>query len=67
MTNEALAATEYKFILAKHSVIAAAALAAAVKGLVKDEQETEEVVNSLAARIKCTIKELNFYIQHIEK
>eukprot|EP00092_Neocalanus_flemingeri_P053700 GFUD01063187.1.p1 GENE.GFUD01063187.1~~GFUD01063187.1.p1 ORF type:complete len:229 (+),score=71.73 GFUD01063187.1:3-689(+) len=35
-TIAALAATEYKFILAKQSVLAAAALAAAVIGLIKD-------------------------------
>ena len=65
-TIAALAATEYKFILAKQSVIAAAALAAAVKGLVKDQTETEHVVNSLAARIKCQSSEIMFYVQHLD-
>ena len=66
-TIAALAATEYQFILAKQSVIAAAALAVAVKEQVKEQTETEEVVKTLSARIKCSNKELYFYIQHIDK
>ena len=65
-TIAALAATEYKFILAKQSVLAAAALAAAVKALVKDQTETEHLVNSLAARIKCQSSEIIFYVQHLD-
>ena len=60
-TIVALAATEYQFILAKQSVIAAAALAAAVKDLT----EQEEVVNSLAAKIKCQSSEIISYAQHL--
>merc|ERR1712129_666092 len=46
-TIAAMAATEYQFILANPSVIAAAALAAAVKGLTNDQTESEQVINSL--------------------
>ena len=66
-TIAALAATEYQFILAKQSVIAAAALAAAVKGLVEDQTETEDLVNNLAARIKCHSSEIIFYAQHLDQ
>ena len=66
-TIAALAATEYQFILAKQSVIAAAALAAAVNSLVKDEAETEVVVNSLAAKLQCSSSEIMFYAQHLEQ
>ena len=65
-TIAALAATEYQFILAKQSVIAAAALAAAVKGLLKEQTEAEEVVKSLAARIKCSTSEVEYAMSHIE-
>merc|ERR1711892_246676 len=65
-TIAALAATEYKFILGKQSVIAAAALAAAVKGLVKDQAASEKVVKYLAARIKCQSSEINFFVQHLD-
>ena len=66
-TIAALAATEYQFVLAKQSVIAAAALAAAVKEQVKKQTETEEVVNSLAKRIGCTRQEIIFYARHLDQ
>merc|ERR1712204_97435 len=53
-TIAAMAATEYQFILAKDSLIAAAALASAVKGLIEDQKESEDVIKYLAARITCT-------------
>jgi len=56
-TIAALAATEYKFILAKHSVLAAAALAVAVEGLVKEQSETDQDIIKLAERINAlTVK-----------
>ena len=66
-TIAALAATEYQFILAKQSVIAAAALAAAVKGLVKEQIEAEKVINSLVARIRCTPREILCYASHLNE
>ena len=66
-TIAALAATEYQFILAKQSVIAAAALAAAVEGLVDDQTETEDLVNQLAAKMKCHSSEIIFYAHHLEQ
>ena len=65
-TIAALAATEYKFILAKQSVLAAAALAAAVKGLVKEQTETEHVIIKLAARLKCSCSEIEYFMFHME-
>merc|ERR1712129_179506 len=62
-TIAAMAATEYQFILAKPSVIAAAALAAAVKGLVP--KESEEVISSLAEKIRCPSSNILFYTQHL--
>merc|ERR1712129_528280 len=59
-TIAAIAATEYQFVLAKSSVIAAAALAAAVKGLVDDERDSEDLVGRLAKQIKCTPTEIKF-------
>ena len=47
----ALASTEYKYILTKQSVIAAAALAVSVKKL--KIVETEELVLSLSTIVKC--------------
>ena len=66
-TIAALAATEYQFILAKDSVIAAAALAAAGKELVNDQTEAEEMVECLAAKMKCSTREILFYAQHLEQ
>ena len=66
-TIAALAATEYKFILANQSVLAAAALAAAVKGLVKEQTEVEHLVSSLAERIKCRSSDIFFYAQHLDQ
>ena len=64
-TIAALAATEYQFILAKQSVIAAAALAAAVKGLVEEQEETEDVVKNLSERLKSSsndkLEKYNFF------
>merc|ERR1712129_74849 len=64
-TIAAMAATEYQFILAKPSVIAASALAAAVKGLVEDQRECEEVINRLAEDNNCLSSDILFYAQHL--
>ena len=63
-TIAALAATEYQFILAKQSVIAAAALAAAVK----DEVESQEVLllmKKLAFRIGIDVSEIFLYLSYM--
>ena len=60
-TIAALATTEYQFILAKQSVIAAAALAAAVK----EEVESHEVLvlmKKIASRIDCDVSEIFLYL-----
>ena len=59
----ALASTEYKFILTKQSVIAAAALAVSVEK--QEKMKTEEVVFSLATIVKCSVTEINFIIKHL--
>ena len=58
-----MAATEYQFILAKDSVIAAAALAA----VVSDEIESEIIVISLSARLRCSKGEIIFYTHHLRQ
>merc|ERR1712129_51137 len=62
-TIAAMAATEYQFILAKDSVIAAATLAA----VVSDEIESEIIVISLAARLRCPKGEIIFYTHHLRQ
>ena len=59
----ALASTEYKFILTKQSVIAAAALAVSVEK--QEKMKTEELVFSLATIVKCSVTEINFIIKHL--
>ena len=59
----ALASTEYKFILTKQSVIAAAALALSSERL--EKVKTEELVQSLAGTVKCSVSEINFIIKHL--
>jgi len=64
-TIAALAATEYKFITTKQSIVAAAALAAAVQQTVEDQAVIENVVKQAAAMIKCLPSEILFYQQHV--
>ena len=56
-TIAALAATEYRFVLARQSVLAAAALAAAVREELGAE-ETVLVMKDFAAVINCSINEI---------
>merc|ERR1712129_638197 len=60
-TIAAMAATEYQFILAKPSVIAAAALAAAIKEEV-ESQEVLSIMKKLALRIGSEISEIFLYL-----
>ena len=64
-TIAALAATEYKFITTKQSIVAAAALAAAVQQTVEDQAVIENVVKQAAVMIKCLPSEILFYQQHV--
>ena len=59
----ALACTEYKFILTKQSVIAAAALAASLEKM--EKMKTDELVLSLATIVKCSVTEINFTLKHL--
>ena len=56
-----MAATEYQFILAKPSVIAAAAFAAAIKEEV-ESQEVLSIMKKLALRIGSEISEIFLYL-----
>ena len=58
----AVAATEYKFITTKQSVIAAAALALAVQQLGDD---TEHLINNLSDCIKVSRGEVVFFMHHL--
>merc|ERR1712129_294565 len=60
-TIAAMAATEYQFILAKPSVIAAAAFAAAIKEEV-ESQEVLSIMKKLALRIGSEISEIFLYL-----
>ena len=61
----ALASTEYKYILTKQSVIAAAALAVSVKKL--KIVETEELVLSLSTIVKCPVTEITTAIFSLQE
>jgi len=63
----AMAATEYAFISAKQSVLAAAALSVAVKEEVEDEKEHKEINEKLAQMINCSYSEIVFYAHHLDK
>jgi len=63
----AMAATEYAFISAKQSVLAAAALSVAVKEVFEDEKESEEIIQRLAELIKCSHSEIEFFAHHLDK
>merc|ERR1712117_293318 len=63
----AMAATEYAFISAKQSVLAAAALSVAVKEEVEDEKEHKEINEKLAQMINCSYSEIVFYAHHLDR
>ena len=57
----AMAVTEYKFISTKHSVIAAASLAAAVQR----SKSKENVIQTLSDLVKSTPTAITFFMQHL--
>ena len=57
----AMAVTEYKFISTKHSVIAAAALAASVQRSMRKE----DVIRTLSDLVKSTPAAITFFMQHL--
>merc|ERR1712050_754292 len=65
-TIAAMAATEYAFICAKPSIIAAAALSVAIKEEVEGENESKATTKRLSEHIKCSYKEMLFYAHHLE-
>merc|ERR1711971_545156 len=64
-TIAAMVSTEYKFISAKQSVIAAASLAAAVQQSQKESEKTENVIELSSSVFKCSKTEIIFFMQHI--
>ena len=64
-TIAAMAATEYKFIAAKQSVIAAASLAAAVQQSQKESEKMENVIELSSSMFKCSRTEIIFFMRHI--
>ena len=64
-TIAAMASTEYKFISAKQSIIAAASLAAAVQQSQKESEKTENVIELSSSVFKCSKTEIIFFMQHI--
>ena len=64
VTIAAMTATEYSFISAKQSLIAAAALSAALRG----EMESQEIIflmKSLAVRIGSGVSEIFLYVSYM--
>jgi len=66
-TIAAMAATDYAFICAKPSIIAAAALSVAMKEEVENEKESKATTQRLSEHIKCSYSEIIFYASHFEK
>ena len=64
-TIAALAATEYKFITTKQSIVAAAALAAAVQQTEKNQRKTENLIQNLSDLIHSSPSEILFFMQHL--
>ena len=63
----AMAATEYQFMLTNHSMIAAAALSAAVMEDTEDVADVENMVKKLAKKINSNTNEIGFYIHHLQQ
>ena len=61
----ALAVTEYKFLMAKDSVLAAAALATALKEELGNSEELLEVISVMAATIKCGLDDIFVCMYHL--
>ena len=64
-TIAALAATEYKFITTKQSIVAAAALAAAVQQTEKDQRKTETLIQNLSELVYSSPSEILFFMKHL--
>merc|ERR1719277_168109 len=64
-TIAALAATEYKFITTKQSIVAAAALAAAVQQTEKDQRKTETLIQNLSELVHSSPSEILFFMKHL--
>ena len=64
-TIAALACTEYKFILNKQSVIAASALAAALKEELNSSEELLSVLRTVASYMKTDLNEIFLCMYHI--
>ena len=61
----ALASTEYKFLMAKDSVLAASALATALKEELGNSEELLEVIAVMASSLKCSIDDIFVCMCHL--
>ena len=61
----ALAITEYKFLMAKDSVLAAAALATALKEELGNSEELLEVLAVMSSTIKCDLNDIFVCMYHL--
>ena len=61
----ALAVTEYKFLMAKDSVLAAAALATALKDELGNSEELLEVLAVMSSTIKCDLNDIFVCMYHL--
>ena len=61
----ALAVTEYKFLMAKDSVLAAAALATALKEELGNSEELLEVLAVMSSTIKCDLNDIFVSMYHL--
>ena len=61
----ALAVTEYKFLLAKDSVIAGAALAAAVKDDLRNSEDVLSLITNISSVINCKVDDIFVCMYHL--
>ena len=61
----AIAVTEYKFLLAKDSVIAGAALAAAVKDDLRNSEDVLSLITNISSVINCKVDDIFVCMYHL--
>ena len=64
-TIASLAVTEYKFLLAKDSVIAGAALAAAVKDDLRNSEDVLSLISNISSVINCKVDDIFVCMYHL--
>ena len=61
----ALAITEYKFLMARDSILAASAMATALKEELGNSEELLEVIAVMASTIKCSLDDIFLCMCHL--